>query len=340
MKRLLGLFAVCLGCMIALIFIDKNTPRGPELSAPEILTVERGQSGDTVRFPFVLKNTGDKKLEVGAFSSSCTCTTSSINNSDGNPVVLKPGETYEGFIQVIIRENPGTTSINVVRFVTNDPKVPEATITVVVKTIYGLFAVPKELTITRIGSGEIKGKFEIVGVGLKNPKISSLSVLPSVGANIEKFTHPAGSTFKSTVNFSLNGNVGQKQYLTANVQVESNGDISTVEVPISVEFKKAVRVVPERIILPTISDTGPIFEGKFLIVTESIAESVIPLEVPDYCSIESTIDKPLSNLVTQIVKINPSRLPSNLPVTIKIGWKVVTSGNTNTVYSELQIEKP
>ena len=83
---------------------------------------------------FQVRNAGQERLEISGVSTSCGCTTAAVDNAR-----LRPGETANLTVTYDPQAHGGATGdfLRVVYVRSNDPDVPEASLTVRVTVVEG-----------------------------------------------------------------------------------------------------------------------------------------------------------------------------------------------------------
>ncbi len=111
--------------------VDKSpvTTSGAEISIPndfyDFGVIPR--SGGTVLHEFIISNPGSENLEVGSLTTSCSCTTASIDQN-----IIRPGEsaTLTVIFDPDFHEEPLGQFKRTVFIPTNDPNTPEAEVVI------------------------------------------------------------------------------------------------------------------------------------------------------------------------------------------------------------------
>jgi hypothetical protein len=251
------------------------TKRGPVLDVQRLIDFGLQEKGRIVEGSFAIRNRGGSPLVIDQFSTSCGCIKIGMKTEKGvhgiAKLTLMPGEGQLFYAGIRIRGNVGQPVHEFLRFRTNDPNNADVSIEMVTRVNGPLAAIPNEINLGRVLVGHrVSTKFEIRDTGL-HPGASVESLLSSQSdslriARIDKTPTPvAGGGIRLAVVEAVFEAPGRPGLFNADFKVKCAGqDTPALSIPFSAIIVPRFELVPASLLLPRLSGTGPIYEGKCL----------------------------------------------------------------------------
>jgi hypothetical protein len=306
-------------------------PDHPVLRLPPTLDLGDRELGSVFVPRFTLTNAGRRELVIDDIRSSCACT-GLEREMDGRHVRIEslrvaPGESAELVMRVAIRGRIGEPTRNQIRFRTNDPNQPEASIEVVVAHVTGgIVAVPSNLA------------FGTLVLGQENRQLLEIRDNAGHCRSITRVVSSAPSRFsvrllsaKEIARRSIQEDRFANLIGLLEVTVPA-GELGTIDgevlvyldeperppdrVSVSARVANLVEAFPSVLTLPRSSGSGPLFSGNCIVRANSAESESMVLRVD---SLPSGIE----------VEFEPNKLESRSQL-VRIEWR----GNTAALEAE------
>lgn len=265
--RRLALQAAGCGAVVAAgwAVLDRRGPTvGPVAEFPAHIDLGDRQPNEAVTATLPLANPGDRELVVSDIDTSCSCAGLEVEQ-DGRParvtgLTLPPGDRIDLTFRLAVGVPPGQGQQVLIRFNTNDPKVPAARVIATVPRVVGRpSAVPAEVAFGAVALGRPAAE----RFAVRANAVPGLRVVRVASSRPDRFTAaeaPAEADAVAGVRVELaTASPGE---VAGEVTVElaaADGTPHTVRVPVSGRVRRPVEPAPAHLLLPAGRETATAF---------------------------------------------------------------------------------
>ena len=276
-----GFGVVVLG-VAAVLAVDAVRPvRGPVFRPVPALDLGPQELGQLAVGRLQLANDGDRELHISGVRASCSCTGIETVNPDGSysavtAVTVPPGGVIDAVVRVAVNSPAGVGLQVVVRFETDDPAHPEVALPVQVPLVLlGVRAVPGELALGSVAQNEVVERMVDVVDSAPTPRpVGELRVSNPAVLAAEVVTAPPGEA-GGRGGARLVARVRVKVSTTAvgvfdervSVYTVADRPVSPTSIHVTGRVAPAVEIVPSTVVLPLVSDAGPVYKTSCVCVT-------------------------------------------------------------------------
>jgi hypothetical protein len=303
MARAKGLLiSLIMAVLILLICVSATylfRPLSAKMVCDSLVDLGLRRAGEECTIPFTIRNAGGKTLHIHSIRSDCSCTGLEYESSSGRfvraeEIRVPPGEKAVYRIRYVVRSFPGQLVRSTIRFATNDPAQPTATVEIVVPQLVGIRLEPNFLHITKgtVGAGKT---VDLWNIGNTSPRLVSVrashsdvsvSLRQKTGEELSttQFSQPSdqrmAGTYLGTVEVDDSHVHGNLEF-NVQVQVKHERESEFVTIPCQVIETPSVVVSPRLLRLPRSTSEGIAFSGRFFCQFQNEIQGPLALKCPE-----------------------------------------------------------
>jgi hypothetical protein len=299
-RLLLGLVSLLLVAAFSAFHVSYYfSTSGPIINVPLDLDLGTQRTGNLITTSIPIRNLGRDELILNDFLASCGCVSFEVKNAETaakvERVVLPAHAEVELVLRIATRGAPGSRLRELIRFRSNDPQRPVIALELNMRLIGGIVAVPTEIQCSQISVTEVaKRRILLYDTGVNEPFVvhKVVSSRPEV-IKITGVTQLRPEQRSEPLEFSD----GIALY-AVDIQIESSSPISRMEeviqvipkgpgvpairIPVVGSIDGRFRVAPVAVVLPRMSEEGPIY-STICRVSSSDGKAFVlrPISVPE-----------------------------------------------------------
>lgn len=298
---------------------------GPRVQCPDAIDLGECVYGTDRDVTFEVRNTGTEDLILSGFRTSCTCTDLSVRSPGQNSadrVVVGPGEAVTLGARYFVRSRYNSSTSTRVGFATNDPAVPEVTVTVRAGRVRGgLTPLPGSCTFGHIPLG---GKREQV-VHLVDEAVAPRRVVSVMSSNPARVTArfapgerpadlPNPGHYLGVVTVTLDATAPADIYERVTVTYD-DGEARTEDIPVSATVTAKLAALPASVALPLRDETGEVYAANVWFRPGGrVTTGTFRLDLPP--GVTAEVGEPGPGLIPVKLTVIPSADTAPKPLTV------------------------